>query len=205
MIKKLENPIVYSEEQVIYLNTLKPFQTGTWEDIQTNNMKAIKLVIKSHLDFIQEKKCAYCGLNLYETSDPEIEHIAPKGKIGTQLLYPQFTFTEENLVLACHRCNCTRKKTYDSISVCTTQYNNCTFRIVHPYFDTPEEHLKWAGNDTQIVIIGLTDKGKETISLFGLASEEHSSARAKQVVFEHLSSEDRALIKRILEFKITNP
>jgi uncharacterized protein (TIGR02646 family) len=196
--------VVYTLEENGYLNSLKPFQTNTWDSISTIEINQIKLHIKNHLNQIQVKKCAYCGLTLYETSDPEIEHIAPKGKRGNRTLYPQFSFTEQNLVLACHRCNCSRKRTYDSVVVCNSNYTDCIFKIVHPYFDDPIEHFDWADDDTKVVITGKSIKGNESITLFGLDSEEHSIARAKQIVFEHLSQEDEALIKRILDYKLNN-
>lgn len=204
MIQQINRRINLTEEQEGYINSLRPFTPETWNS-QTNDMQLLKRSIRSQLDTIQTNKCAYCVLELKETSEDEIEHIAPKGRLrNNNPLYPEFTFEKENLVLACHRCNCSRKKTFNTIEVYNQSYHLCTFRIVHPYYDDPTLHFSWVENLTEIIIIGLTPKGRESIRLFGLDTEQQSTARAKLRNYERiigLSDENRMLIERILDFK----
>jgi uncharacterized protein (TIGR02646 family) len=201
MINRLIGSIEFSANQIEYLDSLKPYCSGYW-DIQTHQMKDVKNKINSDLNVIQENnKCAYCGLELNETCGPEIDHIAPKGKKrdGT-ILYPQFMFEPKNLALACHRCNFENKKIYDSIQTFNDNYAECSFKIVHPYFDDPLQHLDWVDNRTKILIIGLSDKGRETIKLFKLDEEQQSTARAKLKIYERFYDEQKQLIKDILNF-----
>src|SRR5688500_18712768 len=66
----------------------------------------LKERLNSHFDIQQREKCCYCGLLYDRTGRGEIEHIAPKG--GT--LYPQFSFTANNLAKACQLCNSSSMK-----------------------------------------------------------------------------------------------
>jgi hypothetical protein len=110
---------------------------------------------------------------------PARDHIAPKNT------YPKWTFRPENLVLACYACNTDRKKQYDPISVRHRKYRRCKFRIVHPYFDRPNAHLDFGiGGPLEILIAGITDKGKETIKLFNLMSPERAKQRASEALIE---------------------
>lgn len=69
-------------------------------------------------------------------------------------------------------------------SVDLTNYNNCTFKIVHPYFDNPDLHYSWSKGKYKILISHISNKGEKSIELFGLDSEAHTMARAKQKMFE---------------------
>ncbi|MBS1611935.1 MAG: hypothetical protein JST49_03880 [Bacteroidetes bacterium] len=145
--------------------------------------KAIKDSILKQLDSIQQQKCCYCGLKLWETSRGEIEHIASKS--GRKKSYPEFTFVKNNLVLSCEYCNGSSKKgEIDVVFRYSTNYDKCEFKIVHPYFDNPNKHYSWVDKVTQIVIRHKTWKGKYSIILFELDSIRHSEARGKQNIYE---------------------
>lgn len=147
----------------------------------TMMMKGMRASITSQLDIIQNQKCCYCGLQLWETARGEIEHIAPKS--SRQRAYPEFTFTKQNLALSCEYCNGSSKKGETNIVFrYNAKYSDCEFKIVHPYFDNPDQHYQWINQGTKIMISNRTWKGKYSIILFGL--KDLASARAKQRIYE---------------------
>jgi len=208
LIKQINGSISLNQDHKTFLESLKPYQGIYWETppkVRGNlkRIKELKEYIKKQLEDIQGNECAYCGLAFDETSSSEIEHIAPKGKKKDKLkdLYPHFMFTENNLTLACHLCNGFEKKGIEeTIDVEDIIYENCTFTIVHPYFDNPDEHYDWANNAKQVLIQWQTNKGKKSIELFKLDSEAHSDARGKKVMHQLFNLPEDAL-KRYNEVK----
>lgn len=184
MIQKIEGRIKFSREIKKYIKGLYPLRGGEWDSSDELNKK-IKTFIKKQLTKYQDNKCAYCGLPLNETSRIEIEHIAPKG--GTiRPQYPQYAYTVTNLVLACSFCNGSSKKgTFNTIDILHPScYKNCTFKIVHPYYDNPEEHLEFSVEKNKVIVSYKTIKGEKTIEIFDLNSESHCMARAKQLLYD---------------------
>lgn len=181
LISKIKNTIVYSADEVKYINSLKPFEGKKW-DKSDDKMKSLKDSIRKQLKLNQNGKCAYCGLTLERTSNSEIEHIAPKGKLRNgKVLYPEFMFTEKNLAFACHYCNSILKKgTFDTIDSKNNDYDKCTFKIVHPYFDNPDEHYSWVHVKDGILIKAKSLKATISIELFKLDTIEQSEARAEE-------------------------
>lgn len=205
LIRKIEKSIVYSNDELQYINTLKPFEGKKWE-IRNDQMVSLKESIRRQLKLNQNGKCAYCGLALERTSNSEIEHIAPKGVLrnGT-VLHPEFMFTEKNLVFACHYCNSILKKgTFDTIKVKNSDYESCTFKIVHPYFDNPDEHYSWVATNDAILIKAKSAKAAISIRLFKLDSPEQSEARAEECTTGYLKSKlpqcYQELIKKAMDF-----
>ncbi len=144
-------------------------------------MKGIRSSITSQLNTIQNEKCCYCGLQLWETARGEIDHIAPKA--SRHKAYPEFTFVKQNLALSCEYCNGSNKKgERNTILRYNSNYQNCDFKIVHPYFDVPNHHFEWINQRTQVVIRHKTWKGKYSIILFQL--KDLANARAKQRIYE---------------------
>lgn len=181
MINQITNIFTLTVDQENHLaiidDALKPDE---WKR-GTIIMNGIRESITSQLDVIQSQKCCYCGLQLWETARGEIEHIAPKS--SRQRAYPEFTFTKQNLALSCEYCNGSSKKgETDIVFRYNANYSDCEFKIVHPYFDNPNQHYKWVNQGTKIMISHQTWKGKYSIILFGL--KELASARAKQRIFE---------------------
>lgn len=172
----LEKSIRYTINEATMLSELDLTQGKGWEK-QTNKMKKLKKRLRKRLFVLQKGRCVYCGNSLFVTSALEIEHIAPKGKE----LYPEFTFNCRNLVAACSFCNgCYKKHDKDIISKHDANYEECEFKIVHPYLDNPDEHIYWV--DEKKVLINSassSDKGKFTISLFGLEDSVQTLQRAK--------------------------
>jgi uncharacterized protein (TIGR02646 family) len=173
---KLEKNITYTLTETKMLSLLDLSKGKAW-DSQTNEMKRLKKRLRKRLDILQNGCCAYCGNSLYVTSALEIEHIAPKGKD----LYPEFTFHNKNLVGACSYCNgCYKKHATDVVSTRDTDYEKCTFLLVHPYLDNPEDHIKWQDDPKLIINNALSSaKGKYSIKMFELDRLEQTVNRAK--------------------------
>jgi uncharacterized protein (TIGR02646 family) len=180
----------------------KPWN-GKWND---NDISDIKAKIKLQLSAVQPC-CAYCGLPFKGDRDKQIEHIAPKAPFRQ----PQFTFTLQNLVLSCGYCNNlivkgTRPTVIIPADIC---YSKCNFLIIHPYFDDPTHHYKWADWGTSILIQVANDSGKarNSIRMFKLDSLEMSELRAAvkllnaRKVQKALSNNDETLVQKSLEYK----
>ena len=168
MIKKI-SPFKFDSLNLSYLATLVPWSGDDWNK-NTNDLKRAKAHIHSELDTLQNNECAYCGLTMRETTQAQIEHIAPKGSEKT-LFYPQFTFEAANLVLACSLCNSSSMKgTFRTISKLHADYKKCEFNIVHPYFDEPNDHYFWADPEYKTIIKNKTSKGEQSITIFELDS-----------------------------------
>lgn len=182
MINQLTNTFNLTTEQEDFIsNIIHSSKVYEWNK-GTTNMKEIKSSISSQLNHFQNQKCCYCGLELWETSRGEIEHIAPKG--SRKKAYPEFTFTKHNLAISCEYCNGSSKKgERDIIFRYNQNYSACEFNIVHPYFDNPKNHYNWINHDTKILISHKTWKGKYSIILFGL--KDLAIARAKQKNYEN--------------------
>lgn len=199
-IKKFTTVIEYNLDQKKYLDELKPYQGGEWDD-GSNIMKDIKTYIRTKLDAYQEGCCAYCGLNYRVISGSEIEHIAPKGGKKRQF-HPQFAFTPLNLVLACHYCNSKGQKgEKETIVSLNLDYEKCAFNIVHPYLDEPSEHYEWAAENIKIIIRYKTEKGKFSVDLFKLDDEAHNTARAKEYLYEQLKIDNPEQLNAVLSYK----
>lgn len=207
MLLRIDNRLRYTKAHKRIIRKLRPFPGGTWDNTSSTT-KALKKHIRIVLSNYQENKCAYCSQPLKVTSGSEIEHIAPKGgKVYPK--YTEFTFTPYNLVLSCHLCNSPVKKgRKDTIIQRESNYKNCIFNIVHPYFDDPIDHFEFSLNEDEngIIFKPLTLKGKKSVDIFKLNDEAHITARGEQCVVKFLKAKDpesysEILIQSILEYK----
>jgi uncharacterized protein (TIGR02646 family) len=201
MINQLLTPYPFSQaEQVCIINV------GNNWDSKTNCIEQIKADLNNHFDFHQGEKCCYCGLLYDRTGRGEIEHIAPKGK----KLYPQFCFTSNNLAKSCQLCNSSSMKhTYDSVLTLAPNYDQCVFKIVHPYLDDHSQHYSWKYGIGKVVISinNNSPKAEESIRLFELDSVKRTRARASQrnqETLDHIYNITNAIknrIKSVLTFR----
>jgi uncharacterized protein (TIGR02646 family) len=182
MIKAVPSTYNLTQQEQNLINSLIPFQPGIWNSSAVVN---VKTEIHNQLLLIQKNNCCYCGLKVNEGGRAEIEHIANKGGLKRPA-YIEFVFTKENLAIICQFCNSSSKKGQVDILdfVDLTNYRNCTFKIVHPYFDNPDLHYSWTKGKYKVLISSTSTKGIKSIDLFGLDSEAHTLARAKQAMFE---------------------
>lgn len=186
MISRLNSAPAIADEILNQIDRLKPFTGGEWDIKDNPAIASFKSSLKGQLLSIQSENCAYCGLPLDETGKAEVEHFAPKGGLKRPK-HTEFTFTIKNLVLSCTLCNSPIKKgIYDTISSKSNVYENCTFKIVHPYFDDHNLHYSWPDNDREVLIQGISEKGIESIKIFKLDSTRHTEARTRLKIKRYL-------------------
>jgi len=202
MVRQIFLRINLSQNQIDHLNGLIPHTKEMWDKPPDITIKQIKSEIRSQLLNMQDFICAYCGLDLGGTSEGQIEHIAPKGR------YPQFTFEIENLAMACHYCNGFSKKgTKDTIQTLSVNYEDCEYKLVHPYYDNPDEHYEWTSANKRVLIQHKTNKGEYSINLFNLDDPQMSLLRGKKIVYQIVESQsetpqiDDELIQQILDYR----
>lgn len=182
MISQIHSTYQLQPAQNIFLQSLAPLRPGSWG---RTDVEEIKAEIHRQLLVIQKNNCCYCGLKVNEGGRAEIDHIAKKG--GTRRpAYTEFIFTPKNLAISCQYCNSSSKKGQDDVLSYAdlTNYDNCTFKIVHPYKHNPQAHYNWSKGKYKILISAVSPEAMYSIELFELDSEAHTLARAKQVMFE---------------------
>jgi len=65
------------------------------------------------------------------------------------------------------------------------------FSVVHPYFDTPDDHIAYVDSQLKlpVAVQNKTEKGRKTIELFALDSPLATQARASEhLLKQHLAS-----------------
>lgn len=201
MIKQAVYNLSLTPAELKQLEAIKPWK-GTHWDAPPSNIVKIITKIRQQLEEVQTV-CSYCGLKLYGTSNPQIEHIAPKSK------HPNFTFTLKNLTLACDSCNCSKKGQKEVVNKRANTYEDCEFLLVHPYFDDPDLHFEWTDNHIQILIQAKdgSPKGLFSIEMFELCSPKMSMHRAQQVRYDEmiasmpLTKEDQKSTMDVMKYK----
>lgn len=180
MIRQLTYLYNYSQQESDCINAAN----NSWGS-QTNCIKTLKTNLNTHFNTEQNEKCCYCGLLYDRTGRGEIEHIAPKEK------YPQFSYTSNNLAKACQLCNSSSMKhTFDTVKTLNPVYNQCDFKIVHPYLDNHNFHYRFSYGLLNVIISVNNNsvKAQTSINLFELASEKRTRARAVQRNQERLEN-----------------
>lgn len=205
MINRAVFNLSLTEIEINQLEEIKPWEGNHWDDPPNQDIKAIKTKIRQQLEAAQSV-CSYCGLKLGGTSKGEIDHIAPKN----QNKHPEFTFTLQNLTLACHNCNFSGKKGQkETLSRKINIYIGCEFLLVHPYLDDPNQHYEWTDNEIELLIQVRNNSPKAlfSIKMFGLDEPRMNELRAQQVRFEErkiarpLSNQDQQLLDTALNYK----
>ncbi len=186
-----------SKASVEYLLTLKPYQASQW-DLTTNMMKAYKKELLEKLLEIQNNRCVYCGLSLARRSRDREHFVHKAAKKG----YQEFMFNIDNLFAACEFCNRRLKGQKNVISQYYADYSQCTFTIVHPFYDTPDNYIQFLPSKENPLKAVPTDmdcgKGKETIKMFELDTFVMAQERIGYIAQLKLSNSQFA---NILQYK----
>ena len=179
MISRFKTKLKYTKDEEKHLGSLKPHEHTMWDSPPDDIVKELKVKIRDQLLNNQKFICAYCGLDLGGTSEGQTEHIAPKAK------YKEFTFEKDNLAMACHYCNGWSKKgNYQTISLLTSDYSKCIFKLVHPYYDDPSDHFDWVSKDRKVLILLLSEKGRYSNKIFKLDDPRMAELRGKKIIAE---------------------
>lgn len=123
---------------------------------------SIKHRLSVHTLRFQGGRCAFCE-SLLREGDVPIEHIVPKSKHG------EYSFTPLNIVTSCTSCNSTIKKgDKDTVYLpLAGKYEDNQFKIVHPYLDDPDAHIKYKDSEKiELDTANCSPKGLWTIELF---------------------------------------
>lgn len=164
---------------------------------QTNSVKAFKKAVMDHGMAEQDSKCVWCEskLGLKARRSAHRDHIAPKEH------YRKWTFLPANIAIACEACNGFMVKSeLDTIAVEASDYEDCNFRIVHPYLDNPIEHIEFVQEEKKIVMVALSDKGRWTIEHLQLDGTAATARRAFDRTLEEigLSAHQREKISQAM-------
>ena len=138
-----------------------------------NDTKDLKNRISEYTLIQQKCKCVYCEDLI--TGGAQLDHVVPKQ------LHPEFCYEPKNLLTSCAVCNMYIKNAADTVELpVKRRYEKNKFLIVHPYFDNPDEHIKFI-NDDRVVIdeARSTELGKATITFFHLNDYPAYCMRAK--------------------------
>ena len=131
-------------------------------DGQDKLTKRIKHRISLRTLRYQDRRCAFCEAILLVGST-HIEHIVPKGVHG------EYTFEPLNLVSSCASCNSSSKKgETDTVKLpLAGRYRDNHFLMVHPYLDTPENHIVFKDDQKiELDYARCSPQGKWTVDLF---------------------------------------
>lgn len=193
--------ISISRESRNHIRALKVRQNGHFTQASWGMIRnSVKSEISGRLLFNQSLKCVYCERYVYSLS-PEIDHFAHKA------LYPEFTFIPINLFYACKLCNSTsRKGQKPTIVNRMNQYNQCTFSIVHPFFDNPDIEIRFL--DADRIYFDRTNSspvGNATIDFFEWEDLIYSTIRSRDLVLQRLnpltSDQERQLIHETIAYR----
>lgn len=133
------------------------------EEFMRNPKKRVwdKTYIKETLLAASKQKCAYSEVLLNENgSYMEVDHFYPKS------IYPSQVVEWGNLVPSCKACNVTKGDADPN-----------EISLLNPYTDFPEEHLACRG----ALYIGLDEKGRNSISCYGLNLMQFKLPRSRQI------------------------
>lgn len=177
-----------------YLATLKPYKAEYW-DLKSPEMKAYKEELLAKLREIQDNRCVYCGLGLDRRS-ADREHFVHKAATTG---YQEFMFNSDNLFAACEFCNRRLKGQKKIIKKYDVDYSKCAFKIIHPYYDKPDDYIQFLPSKDDPVVVRPTDddgKGLNTIKMFKLCTTDMWRERVGFLTQQEL---DNSRFKDILQ------
>lgn len=146
----------------------------------------VKRKIKNYYLAKPLPKCCYCSRLLVDEFNMviDIEHVLPQSS------YSNLRFVEQNLNIACKRCNMEIKKARidfieDVMEMGTNYFQSRHYKLIHPNLDIYDEHLKIvSGRNGDIVfnkyhILTIT-KGQYTYDYFELKEFEINNLNEAQ-------------------------
>lgn len=156
-------PVQYSGANKVIVEAFENLS----EDLQTANywsddaVKPVRSAIKDHYIADQQYVCVYCGRQHVTINKSlwDAEHVISRANAS------RFMFTPQNLAVSCRDCNI-EKAQKEVRNTTRKKFPNESkhYLIVHPHFDSYEEHIRWFGD----VCAPLTDKGAKTLVMCNL-------------------------------------
>ena len=188
-----------AKKQIIKLKNKNAgsFNENSWTSISAN----VKNEISKRLLLAHSPRCVYCERYFISTGN-QIDHFAHKAA------YPQFSFSSLNLFNSCTYCNSSSRKGQKPtvIDPPNNRYDQCIFSIVHPFLNDPDVEIVFKDADkVDYDWTGCSQKGKDTILLFGWDDTMMTMFRARVLIEERLkpltSLEEINLIQEIISYK----
>ncbi|MEQ8675940.1 MAG: HNH endonuclease signature motif containing protein [Aggregatilineales bacterium] len=120
-----------------------------------------------------QNRCGYCLVSAQFIYAPmEIDHLIPTAKGGKD--------TEDNLWLACPRCNNHKSDLLDVVDPVTS----ITVRLFDPRTQIWSEHFEWSKDDLA-KIVGKSAVGRATVDTLKLNSNDNLQFRRLLVSIKH--------------------
>ena len=126
--------------------------------------------IKQSLKNMYNGCCCYCEGAVSLVSYGAIEHFKPKS------IYPNLSFSWDNLHYCCNICNTTYKR---------TQWNDL---LLDPSKDDISQYLSFNIQTGEYEAVNGNERGKETIRITGINRKELVEKRLKIIVFLYQTS-----------------
>lgn len=194
----LFDPIIYSPEERTHVDSvLKPQKKDGWKDQKVLTVD-LKKRIRIHTIIAQGCRCAYCETPLLKGAHA-IEHIAPKS------IYGEFCYEPYNLVTACSSCNSIPNKGEEDTIVPPANrrdYASNRFKMVHPYFDYPDIHLKYSDKERTVFDMpNCSKEGQFTIKMFHWNETWAYNQRVANSRTKDLPMDVLKLVKEIVTYK----
>lgn len=188
------------------------------DDWTADAAKAAKDALVEYLIELQGSRCAYCRrLIKNEIGLRELDHILPKGALGTSALravsnaqkdrrvttgYPAFRFEPTNLILTCKRCN-HRKGSYDcrkdrkAAAPAAYPATGTDFEWLHPAYHEFDEHITLLNEFVYQEVPG--SNGAAVIDACKLAGIEALEARARDLRLKEIKDVNMLVLELLLE------
>lgn len=194
--------ISLSRQSKRLIKKLRRKDNGLNGDSWKNIHKSVKNELSKKLLFNHSPRCVYCE-RYFIAERSEIDHFAHKAR------YPQFTFITPNLYYSCNFCNSSNRKGQKQtiIGTVNAKYNLCNFLILHPYFDNPDDEIKFKDRErVDFDWNNCTIKGKETIKFWKWDDTPMTLLRAQNSLINRLnpltSDNEIKLIQEIISYKL---
>jgi uncharacterized protein (TIGR02646 family) len=172
------------------------FASTSWSKIKN----LVKNEISKKLLAMHGFRCVYCERRFIGIGN-QVEHFAPKKH------NPEFSFECTNLFYSCTFCNSNALKGQKpTVAVPDQYYSNCTFSILHPWRDNPNDHIIYRDADrVDIDITQCTPEGITTINFLEMLELESTLIRSQRVIIDRLmpliTSDERKLIEEAISYK----
>lgn len=169
----------YKSNQRVRRNRIRAFAEGyfaraalgqhaLWKSLYDDKPLGPKVhsALRSYLTQ-RTNRCAYCQDRIFHNANVNIDHILPKA------IFPQFTFTDENLIAACVTCNAI-KSDDDFYGVATNEMNydkhKANWGSFHPRHHLYDDHIRMIAVQTNYfyvrAFVGKTPEGSNLCNLF---------------------------------------
>lgn len=200
------NEVKYSGEDLDLVNEFNIFKDKelvSWSDEKYSH---VRKTIKDHYLKEQDYTCFFCRQRIVVKSNRawDAEHIISRST------HPRFMFEPKNLCISCPDCNNEKRDggVLDREDRVRFPMNSKAYKIVHPHFDSYDEHL-------DVIVVGKlyrikTPKGRGTYRIYGLdrfmidaglCREEHGNDRVQKLMQSALldSNNYEVYEKKVLE------